>query len=240
VAESPSDEPPELNSRGGVDWDVDPLTEQTRRFLEATAPAHDEIQAEMAAYADEHGFPIVGRTAGGVLRSVARLTDAERVFEFGSGYGYSASWFLRGMPGDGEIVLTEEDADELALGEEFLARAGYADRVTFEPGDAMETVHRYDGPFDVVLIDHLKALYADAFELVRQKVRPGGAVVADNVLRGGIDPEAVLTALEGGPLPEDDNSRGMVDYVRTVRDAPAFETVLLPVDEGLALSTRIE
>jgi predicted O-methyltransferase YrrM len=139
-----------------------------------------------------------------------------------------------------EVVLTEHDPDELAMGEELLAGAGLADRVTFEEGDAVEIVERYDGPFDAVLVDHHKAQYPDAFERVRAKVRPGGIVVADNVLRGGIDSEAVLAAMEGGPTPDDDSSRGMVEYLRRVRDDPAFESVVLPVGSGLALTTRVQ
>jgi len=109
----------------------------------------------MAALADDWGFPISGPEAGAVLRLLARLTDAERVFEFGSGFGYSATWFLRG--GADAVICAEFDEEEAKRGVQFAADGGYADSVTFEVGDAMETIERYDGPFDVVLIDHLKA-----------------------------------------------------------------------------------
>lgn len=129
-----------------------------QRYVRATGASHSEIQEEMAAYADEQGFPIIGPDAGGVLRMLARLTDAERVFEFGSGYGYSASWFLAG--GADEVVLTEIDEEELEMARSFLARADDTDRAHYELGDALETVDDYDGPFDVVLVDHDKPRYA--------------------------------------------------------------------------------
>jgi len=215
------------------------LSEQAARYLRATGPKHSEIQREMAAHADEHNFPIIGPDAGGLLRAVARLRGAQRIFEFGSGFGYSASWFLQGMAADGEIILTEIDGGEIELAEEFFERAGLADRATFEQGDAMETVERYDGQFDVVLIDHQKHRYADAFEAIRDQLPVGSAVVADNIMRGAVDFRDLLPYFEDGEaLPDDQNTRGIAEYVETVRADEDFHTVVLPVGSGLALTTR--
>jgi len=73
----------------------------------------------MAALADDWGFPISGPEAGAVLRLLARLTDAERVFEFGSGFGYSATWFLRG--GADAVICAEFDEEEAKRGVQFAA-----------------------------------------------------------------------------------------------------------------------
>jgi caffeoyl-CoA O-methyltransferase len=213
------------------------LSEDAARFVRATGPDHDEIQAEMAAYADEHGFPIIGPDAGGVLQFLASVTGARRVFEFGSGFGYSASWFLRGMPADGEVVLTEVDADELAMAEEYLGRAGVADRAVFEEGDAFDAVERHDGPFDLILIDHQKTRYAAAFETIQDELAEGGVVVADNMMRGAVRFEDLLPYVEDGDgVPADANTRGVVEYLDAVRGS-AFRTTLLPIGKGLALTT---
>lgn len=221
---------------------MDVLTDPARRFLTATAPEHTAVQAEMADLADEWGFPIIGPEAGAVLRLLARLTDAERVFEFGSGFGYSATWFLRG--GAESVVCTEFDEDEAERGAAFAADHGYADGVTFEVGDAMETIDRYDGPFDIVLIDHQKGRYAEAYRTVLPKVRTGGVVVADNIARGPIDFGDLVAHFEAGePLPDpavDEETRGIGEYVGTVRSDDAVETAILPVGSGIAVSTRVE
>ena len=216
------------------------LSETVQRYLRATGPTHDEIQAEMAAFAEREGFPIIGPDAGGLLRSMTAMTQAELVFEFGSGFGYSAYWFLQGMPDSGEIVLTEFDEDELAMAEDFFDRAGLTDRAHFEYGDAMDTIENYDGPFGVVLIDHQKERYADAFEAVRDDLPVGSVVVADNVLRGPIDIDDLLAYFESGdPLPDDARIQGIADYVDTVREAPGFQTTIVPVGSGLAVTTRV-
>ncbi|WP_348608696.1 O-methyltransferase [Halobaculum rarum] len=225
------------------------LTDEVSRFVRAVGPEHTDVQARMAAFADDHEFPNIGPESGAVLRLLARLTDADTVFEFGSGFGYSASWFLRG--GADRVILTEFDADELDQGREFMREAGLAGRCIFEEGDAMETIERYDGPFDVVLVDHQKERYADAFDAVRDKFAPGGVVAADNVMRGPIDFDALLAHVEGdttggeedseGALASaNDQTRGIADYLAAVRDDPDFETAILPVGSGLAVSTKVD
>lgn len=95
----------------------------------------------------------------------------------------------------------------------------------------METIERYDGPFDVVLIDHLKGRYADAYRAVLPKVRTGGVIVADNITRGPIDFGDLVAHFEdGAPLPDpevDGETRGIGEYVGTVRSDEAVETAIL-------------
>jgi caffeoyl-CoA O-methyltransferase len=219
----------------------DVLSPETLRFVRATAPDPDETLAEMHEHAEASDFPHVGPEVGATLRLLARMADAERIFEFGSGFGYSAYWFAGALPDDGEVVLTEVDADELEMAEEYLAEGGYADRARFELGDAMETIGRYDGPFDAVLIDHQKHRYRDAFEAVRGKVPPGGVIVADNAVTAGpIDTEQLLAHFEGRETSEmNESTAGIADYLDAVRADPTFETVVLPLGEGIAVSYRV-
>jgi len=221
---------------------TDILSPEMLRFVRATAPDPDDTLAEMHEHAEESNFPHVGPEVGATLRLLARLADAERIFEFGSGFGYSAYWFAGALPADGEIVLTEVDEDELAMAEEYLAAGGFADRAHFELGDAMETIDRYDGPFDAVLIDHQKHRYRDAFDAVREQVPPGGVIVADNAITAGpIDTEQLLAHVEGRePGEMNESTAGIADYLDAVRADPDFETVVLPLGEGIAVSYRVE
>ncbi|WP_226023377.1 O-methyltransferase [Halomicrobium salinisoli] len=220
--------------------DEDPLPAVTEEFARTLAPDRDEVIEAMDARADREGFPTVGPAVGGWLRLLARAVDAERVFEFGSGFGYSAYWTAPALPEDGEIVLTEVDADELADARENLERGGYADRARFEHGDAVETVADCEGPFDLVLIDNEKDRYRAAFEAVRPTVPEGGVVVADNAIEAGpLDFADVRALLAGEDVDADGASRGVADYLATVRDDPDFETGLLPLGQGVAVSIRV-
>jgi predicted O-methyltransferase YrrM len=220
---------------------TDVLTDDIARFVRAVGPQPDETLLEMDEYAAAEGFPHVGPEVGAFLRFVARLADAERVFEFGSGYGYSAYWIAGALPADGEIVLTEVDEAELDLAREYMAAGGYDGIATYELGDAMETIDRYDGPFEVVLIDHEKTRYADAFEAVRDEIPVGGVVVADNAITAGIvDFDDLLAWAEGDAVEPDEHTQGIIDYLETVRSDPAFETIVVPLGEGIAVSYRVE
>ncbi|MFC6757636.1 MULTISPECIES: O-methyltransferase [Haloarcula] len=221
--------------------DETPIPDVTEQFARTLAPAPDEIIAEMDERADREGFPTVGPAVGAWLRLLARLTDAERVFEFGSGFGYSAYWLAPEIPADGEIVLTEIDADELEDAREYLKRGGYADRAVFEHGDAIDVVDRYDGPFDVVLVDNEKGRYTEAFEAVREKVPVGGVVAADNAVEAGpLDFADIRALLAGESVEASDASQGIAAYLERVRNDPDFETGLLPLGEGVAVSVRVQ
>ncbi len=221
---------------------VEVLPPDIAQFVRTVGPDPDEVLREMDAYADAEGFPHVGPEVGAFLRFVARITDAERIFEFGSGYGYSAYWFADALSADGELVLTEIDEDELDLAREYMSRGGYDDRASYELGDAMETIERYDGPFDVVLIDHQKHRYEAAFEAVRSKVPVGGVVIADNAITAGpIEFEKLLTAATGAvPEAPNEHTQGIIAYLERVTGDPAFETIVLPLGEGIAVSYRVE
>ncbi len=216
------------------------VPDDVETYAEAVGPPTDDVLSEMDARADETGFPTVGPAVGGWLRQLVGLVDAERVFEFGSGFGYSAYWFARGLPADGELVLTEVDADELEDAREYLDRGGFDVTTRFEHGDAIETVAEYDGPFDVALIDNEKERYVEAFEAVRSKVPIGGVVVADNTTGGPFEFEEIYRLVVEARGERDGMVGGVADYLDHVRADPAFETTLLPLGEGLAVSRRVE
>lgn len=218
------------------------VSDDVTDFVRAVGPQPDEVLTEMNEYGEEIGFPTVGPAVGGWLATLARLVDAERVFEFGSGFGYSAYWFARALPPTGEAVLTEIDADELDRAREYFDRGDLTERATFEHGDAIETVDDYEGPFDVVLIDNEKDRYEEAFDAVREKVAPGGVVIADNAMTStSVDFETVLELVEGETVEDaNESTRGVAAYLERVRADPDFETAAIPLGEGIAVSHRTE
>lgn len=209
------------------------------QFATSIGPTTDSVIDEMDAYADEQGFPTVGPDVGGWLSLLARIVGAQSVFEFGSGFGYSAYWFARELPSDGEIVLTERDPVNIERAREYLDRGGYLDRATIEQGDAIETIDRYDGPFDIVLIDNEKHRYLEAFESVRDKVASDGIIVADNAMvADSIDFDALTDLADGYEVETNESTQGIANYLDAVRDDAAFETALLPLGEGVAVSHK--
>jgi len=213
------------------------LDDATEGLLAAGLAEPEPFLREMTEYGRERSFPIVGPAVGRFIRVATTMAGSERVFEFGYGFGYSAAWTAPALPGDGEIHLTDYDPDNLEAAREFLDGAGYGGLASYHEGDAMETFEAVAGTFDQFLIDHDKTQYAAAFERAASRLSDGGIVIADNMMGGPVDPPGVRDALAGGE-PIDDATAGIAAYIETVRDHPDFDTALVPLGEGVAVSVK--
>lgn len=199
-------------------------------FLLAHVPDRDDELKAMEAWARERRFPIVGPAVGALLEVLARSIGARRVLELGSGFGYSAAWWLRGMPPDGTVVLTDLDPDLVARGTAHLERLGHRGRFRYAVGEAIETLRRAHGPFDVVYCDVDKEGYPDVVEPAVERLRPGGLLVTDNALWGGDVAD---------PAVHDPATEAIRVYVERVSTHPLLRTTVLPLRDGVAVSVRL-
>ena len=202
-------------------------------YVRSVLARHDEpVLLEMEARAAEHGFPIVGRMVGVVLELLARSIRSTRVFELGSGFGYSAYWFSRAIGPDGDLHLTDRDPDNERLAKDFLGRAGLDRPITFHVGDSNEALKATDGLFDVVFCDVDKGSYPAAWQAARDRIRPGGLYLCDNTLGWG---SASVVTGEGTP-------REWIDAVREhnimVTSDEEFLSTILPIREGVMVARR--
>lgn len=207
-----------------------PITDPTvDAFLTATAPRRHAVIEEMEAHGAAHRFPLVGPAVGSLLEVLARGIRAKTVFEMGSGFGYSAAWWLRALPADGTVILTDGDPDNAARGTAYLDRLGHRGRFRYVVGDALQALDREAGPFDVVFCDIEKADYPRVVVPAVRKLREGGLLVTDNAIWGGrvADPAAV-----------DPETSGVREYLRLVREHPQLATTVLPLRDGVAVSVK--
>lgn len=200
------------------------------RYLATFASSDDPVLAEMERLGAARGFPIVGPQVGRLLEMLARACGARRVLELGSGFGYSAFWFLRALPPGGEIVLTEGSSERAAEAAAFLARGRFPGRFRIEVGDALASAARETGPFDVVFNDIDKHDYPAALAVAERLVRPGGLFVSDNMLWYG---------RVCAPDPSDRATAGVLALTDAVRRSPAFAPALLPVRDGVIAAVRL-
>jgi caffeoyl-CoA O-methyltransferase len=207
------------------------LDRRIHDYLVHLAQHDHSVLREMEALAAERDFPIVGPECGRVLYQVAKMTAARRVFEMGSGYGYSTLWFARAVPDDGRVFHTDGDVENTRRAREFLKRAGLENRVAFKTGDAREVLRRTPGEFDVIFIDIDKEQYPEAYELARGRVRVGGAVLIHNTLWYGRVADPAVAA--------DPATLGVREYIRRMWADPSCVSSLLPMDDGLGLSVRV-
>ena len=184
----------------------------------------------MRRYADERdGFPIVGQALGRLLSQLSLLVAARRIFEVGSGFGYSAFWFARSLEPGGMVTLTDFDRENLDRARAWLSKAGLIDRCRFEPaGDGLEALARAEGGLDIVFLDGEKAEYPRALAVALPKLRHGGLVLADNVLWGG--------AVARGE--SDAASSGLREYTRLIFGTEGLVSTIVPMRDGLAITLK--
>ncbi|HET6369824.1 MAG TPA: O-methyltransferase [Nitrospiria bacterium] len=207
---------------------MDIVDARVEAYLEELIPQRDPTLEEMEHLGRRLRFPIVGPLVGRLLCQVATLSGARRVFEMGSGFGYSAYWFSKGMSKEGEIFCTDGDRERLQRAEEFFKQGQPARRVRFLEGDAIELIDQIEGTFDIIFIDIDKARYPQAFHKAMPRLKSGGLLIADNVLWFG----SVITPSE------DPDTLGIQGYNRLVFESPELFSTLLPLRDGVSISLK--
>jgi predicted O-methyltransferase YrrM len=211
----------------GIDI-VDPRIED---YLRDLLGGEHEIASEMEEVAD--GFPIVGRIVGVTLEVLARAVRARRVLELGSGFGYSAYWFARAVGQGGEVHMTDADAEKQARAADYLGRAGLADRIRSHVGEALDVFEDLDGDFDVIFNDIDKTGYPEAWRRARDRIRPGGLYLCDNVLWSGRVVEGIDD--EG----QEDVTAAVVEHNRAVAADQGYRSTIIPTRDGVMVAVRL-
>ena len=209
--------------------------EDVERYMRTLQARHDEpVLLEMEKEARERGFPIVERLVGVTLEVLARAIGARRVFELGSGYGYSAYWFSRAVGPDGEVHCTDGDPENEKKAADYLTRAGLWDRIRFHVGDAVSALSTVEGAFDVVYNDIDKHGYPDAWRAARSRVRVGGLYICDNVLWSGRVTEE---------KPSDDVRPGWTEAIKEHNELIASDadylSTIIPTRDGVMVALRL-
>lgn len=149
-----------------------------RKFI----PARDEVLLQLEQEAKAEGIPIVGPLVGELLYILARATQARAILELGAATGYSAIYLARGCePVQGRVITLEWDERLAARARANLAKAGLADRVEVQVGDALKLMGKLNGPFDLVFMDIDKESYLPALAHCHRLLKIGGLLVTDNV-----------------------------------------------------------
>lgn len=193
-------------------------------------PRPPEVQA-MEAYAKEHGFPIIGPVAGQMCYQVARMIGARRIFELGSGYGYSTAWFAKAVQenGGGEVhhVVWDETLSQQAR--RHLSALGYGEMIRYHMAEAVATLKATPGPFDLIFNDIDKHGYPASLPVIAEKLRPGGVLIIDNMLWGG----QIFDADN-----HSDDTHGVREVTRLITTSSEWIASLFPLRDGLIVAMK--
>lgn len=181
------------------------------------------------------GLPLVYPDTGALLHTLARSCAARRILEIGTAIGYSTLWMATALPADGALITMEYDAARAARAREHFAAAGYADRVSVIVGDATRFLHKVAGPFDLIFQDGDKRLYEPMLDRLVGLLRPGGLLVADNVLWNG----EVIPGYVAGKKYSDQDTAAIVSFSRRLASDSRMYTSFLQVGDGVSVSVKL-
>jgi predicted O-methyltransferase YrrM len=193
-------------------------------------PREPELQA-MESYAEKHGFPILGPVSGYYCYQLAVMLKARSVFEMGSGYGYSTAWFARAVleNGGGVVHHTVWDEKLSGLAKQHLAKLGFEGLIQYHTAEAVETLRNTDGPFDIIFNDIDKEAYPTSLPLIKEKLRPGGLLIIDNMIWHG-------QILDGND--HERSTEAIRRFTHDVTTDPDWVVSLAPLRDGLIVAYK--
>lgn len=211
---------------------LDLVHPEVTAYLAGLEPPEDPLLDALEALALARGFPLIGRAPGALLRLLTRSIGGQRVFELGSGFGFSAYYFAQAVGPQGAVHGAEHHAHELDHFERLWAGHPLKARVHLRQGDALALLAETPGDFDVIFFDLHKVGYPAALAAAIPRLRPGGLLLADNVLWGG--------RVTRPALPDDPDTAALRAFNAALFADPRLEAQILPVGDGLAVARRRE
>lgn len=173
---------------------------------------------------------VSGHLQGILLEMISRMIKPASILEIGTFTGYSAICLAKGLV-PGGLLITIDSNDELnEFAHSYFLRAGLESKIIQVTGRLQDVIKSIDNEFDLVFIDGDKREYTEYYRLVIDKVRPGGFLIADNVLFGGKVFDEDTT---------DPQARGIIEFNEMIIRQTNIENLILPVRDGLMLIRKL-
>lgn len=166
---------------------------------------------------------------------LSRMLRPRRILEIGTFTGYSALCLAEGLSSDGTLITIEKDDELEDFVRSYWNQSSVGHLIDLRLGKAAELIPTLDGPFDLVFIDADKENYSLYYDLVFDKVRTGGIILADNVLWSGKVVRPVGKGRTAAERRADKDTQAVLDFNRKVSEDPRVEQILLPVRDGIMM-----
>jgi caffeoyl-CoA O-methyltransferase len=179
----------------------------------------------------EYGVVPIGPATGRFLELIVRINSPRRILEIGSGAGYSALWFMKGMGRKGALETIEGDPCVASELREVIKKAGVERRITIHQGAALEIFRKLKGPYDLVFSDADKEEYPRYLAQAMKLTTSGSIILADNLFWSG------ATFL---PEMRKEGAEGIIEYTKRIFNDSRLSSLLIPLGDGLGISYRVK
>jgi caffeoyl-CoA O-methyltransferase len=207
------------------------LNEYAEKFTSPESPALAALNRETNLKRGD-AVMLSGHLQGQVLRMLSTMIQPKCILEIGTFTGYSAICLAQGLPAGGHLHTIEIDEELRDIAAQYIAKAGLQNIITQHIGVASEIISKLNESFDLVFIDADKSNYGLYYDLVFDKLRIGGYIIADNVLYGG---EVVLPEHE-----QTKNGNAIFHFNQKIKADNRIEHLLLPVRDGLMIMRKVK
>jgi predicted O-methyltransferase YrrM len=203
------------------------LTDYAEGFTSAESDVLRELREHCYAHYEDSSM-LAGFVQGRILSMFSNMIRPSVVLEIGTYLGYSALCFAEGLAEGGRVITLDVQEDTNKVARSYVERTEYAGRIEFLLGNGVDIIPTLTETFDMVFIDADKTNYSNYYDLVFDNVRPGGFIIADNVLWSG----KVLD------VHKDEETKALHEYNEKVQADDRVDNVLLPIRDGLMVARK--
>ncbi|RLD32900.1 MAG: methyltransferase [Bacteroidetes bacterium] len=210
------------------------ISTKLEKYIEEFTTVENEVLRELNRQTHLRTFyprMLSGSVQGKFLEMICRMLQPKNVLEIGTFTGYSAIAMAMGMPENGLVYTIEVNEEMEPFIREYIAKAGMEHKIKLLMGDALQIVPAMEETFDLVFIDADKEQYVTYYDLAMEKLKPGGFILADNVLWSG-------KVLEDDTR-SDKETKGIKVFNQHVKNDDRAEQVMLSIRDGLLLVRKL-
>ena len=168
---------------------------------------------------------ISGHYQGRILSLISKIISPKKILEIGTYTGYSAICLCEGMDKDGILHTIDNNKELVEIQNKYFKKANLIDKIVQHSGDAKNIIPSIDEEFDIVFIDADKESYPEYYDLIINKVRSGGIIIADNILWSG----KILEKVEK----DDQATKSIIEFNNKIIEDDRVKNIILPIRDGL-------
>ena len=168
---------------------------------------------------------ISGHYQGRILSLISKIISPKKILEIGTYTGYSAICLCEGMDKDGILHTIDNNKELVEIQNKYFKKANLTDKIVQHSGDAKNIIPSIDEEFDIVFIDADKESYPEYYDLIINKVRSGGIIIADNILWSG----KILEKVEK----DDQATKSIIEFNNKISEDDRVKNIILPIRDGL-------
>ncbi|HIW79975.1 MAG TPA: O-methyltransferase [Candidatus Acetatifactor stercoripullorum] len=211
------------------------VNERMTAFIDSLDRGNPAFLDEIEKYAVREQVPVIRKSMQSLLKFILAYAKPRSILEVGTAIGFSALLMSEYAPSDCAITTIEKYEKRIPVARENFRRAGREDRIKLLEGDAMELLPALEGGFDLIFMDAAKGQYIHFLPEILRLLKPGGLLISDNVLQEGDVAQSRFAVTRRNRTIH----ARMREYLYQLKHHPQLETVILPVGDGVTLSTRL-